>query len=370
MIIFLGYGARDKNLYQLLASQTKPIIKYIDYRLHWPVFKMLGLSAQCSIPSFLLNKSDHVFGRYLLRHLYRTYLCSFRAKLSKAEMVILPGKHRLWEMAAYVIAREFELAILFYEAADQEHIYFSKNGVCGEAVLPKNLSTIKSSRLIRRKAKCGKYDMSFWVAGLLKPDSGEFWRSIWQKLKKRRASEAVNISQNRDGKSSVLILGQVAWDLNSVVYGISSDEFIDKIVFLVKSKGIKFAYYKPHPLYFDDSFLDRLNKRLSIPVYLAKGNLDRCKISFSHCVAINSNGLLEMKRNSPLTKCIAYGDFLYSDLLEILDSKETCDEIKRAFNKFLDQRFIKCDYRNGPSYLDDSAIKLVNKYYENCNYWP
>ena len=67
------------------------------------------------------------------------------------------------------------------------------------------------------------------IFGLLKLDSAEFWKAIFQRFKKKRATLGIDIKDLEFKENSLLVLGQVPWDLNSVVYGLNGAEYINEI---------------------------------------------------------------------------------------------------------------------------------------------
>jgi len=356
MITVLGYGDRDYRLFKIWKDNSSYPWNYIDYRLHWRL--PLNFNGRLN---FELNRPRF---RILHTALYKSYIKSFRERLLNTKVIVLPGKHRIWEKAAYQVALELELNIVFYEAADRKHIYLSRVGVCGEAQFISKNNNLSLGDVLYLKNP--KIRPGLWIFGLLKLDSGEFWKAIFQRFKGKRATLGIDIKDLEFKENSLLVLGQVPWDLNSVVYGLSRTEYINEIRHLVHDNNIENIYYKPHPLYYDIELQAGLFNILKRKVMVISGSLSQRLHNVKICVANNSNGLLEVKINNFDIECVALGEFIYSDLFgTIRDSLE--EDLNEIVRDYIERNLLKCDYRDGPNYIESASMKLIENEYESSN---
>lgn len=351
MIWALGYGDRDLNLFRIIDQNSTVKVKFIDYRLFFTWYFYSGQELFVEELDWKKMHSKSRFVRFCLRFQSRMYMNKFIKLFSRNDVILLPGKHRLWEWSAFHAAKFRGCKVLFYEAADKEHIYLSKTGVCGEAELveiPTSSEFVSNTIFLRYKWK--------WVVALFKIDSGEFWRAIKSRLWKFKALE-----RQVDFKvinNSILFLGQVPWDLNSLIYGISVKELKFHIANLANALNIEHIYYKPHPLYFDSKILYALREIPKVSISVVNRDLTEDWSFIKACMSINSNGLLEFKKMYPQIESIALGRFLYKDLFKRLDDIEST---KRAefIDDYLSNFMVKCDYRTNLSYIDKKLINYL-----------
>jgi len=372
MITFLGFGHRDRLLFELIRANIRLQFKYIDYRTHFPLSVRIGDFKSKNDLVLPLN-STRIAWKRTHNVLYSAYLRSFSTSLKGTRLVILPGRHRLWERAAYDYCILNKVNVLFYEAADRNHIYFAKNGVCGDAMLLPNNERFDGYLDIPNylRSKGRKW---FWAMGLVKLDSGEFWKAIRSRInimkRDQYSTQDLRLITTSDSRRKLLFIGQVPWDLNAIVYGLANmSEVVERVDHIARSFNINLILYKPHPLYFDMDFVTRFAKTSDLEVVVVHGKLDEEIEGLDLCLSVNSNGLIEFKHSNINVNCIFLGQSLYSGLLAELNKTIPEEQIK-VYENFFDKYFIKCDYRNGPLKIDKRVNSLIsNIYHEDCSNW-